>query len=401
MKRLVFFYNILYKHKTFLSVGVLTVIWILFFNKSIFFNKIPFPGDLLISEYQPWKSYSFLGYNPGSYPSKVQYSDTIRQILPWKLFAASQLKQGEIPLWNPYNFSGHPLLANSQSGVFYPFTLLFIIFSASIAWTLYIAFQTLLCSIFTFWYCRKTKMSRMASLFAATAFSYSLFSSVFLEYGNIIHTYLWLPCIAGAVESFLQTKQMRWIAVISFSTVMMAIAGHLQIFGFSLLFLLLYSIFRVTCLNKTMKAKLLSGVCIISGFIVGIGLSAFQLLPTFELIGYAARIPQSYENMVNNLLIQPWQLILFLIPDFFGNPVSRNYFLTDSYPGNSLYIGVVLTFLVLYSINKLKNSFNLFYASATAVLLGLFLRTPLTEWIYRFEIPLVSTGSPTNGIFLL
>src|SRR3989344_9051900 len=94
------------------------VFLILFFVTAIFFYKtflhglVSFPGDLLIAEYNPWKTYSYLGYNPGSYPNKAQYFDVLRQLYPWKTLSISQLVSGNIPLWNPYNFSGAPHMAN-------------------------------------------------------------------------------------------------------------------------------------------------------------------------------------------------------------------------------------------------------------------------------------------------
>ena len=76
------------------------VFLILFFVTAIFFYKtflhglVSFPGDLLIAEYNPWKTYSYLGYNPGSYPNKAQYFDVLRQLYPWKTFAVDLIKQG-------------------------------------------------------------------------------------------------------------------------------------------------------------------------------------------------------------------------------------------------------------------------------------------------------------------
>src|ERR1700726_4558619 len=39
---------------------------------------------------------------------------------PPRYFTALELRQGRMPLWNPYNASGEPWLANPQTGVFYP-----------------------------------------------------------------------------------------------------------------------------------------------------------------------------------------------------------------------------------------------------------------------------------------
>ncbi len=81
----------------------------IFFYKTILHGYLPFPGDLLVAEYKPWSSYSYLGYNPGSYPNKAQYFDTLRQLYPWKTFVIDEFKKGQVPLWNPHNFSGSAL----------------------------------------------------------------------------------------------------------------------------------------------------------------------------------------------------------------------------------------------------------------------------------------------------
>src|SRR4029078_3497893 len=78
-------------------------------------GNIPFPGDLLVGGYEPYKSYSHLGFAPGGVPNKAQGPDVIRESIPWKYFAAEQIKKGEVPFWTPYNFSGNPLMANFQS----------------------------------------------------------------------------------------------------------------------------------------------------------------------------------------------------------------------------------------------------------------------------------------------
>ncbi len=98
---------------------------------SLFFypvlkGHIPFPGDLLVGEYAPYNAYSYLGYNPGGVPNKAQGIDVLRQLYPWKYFTIESFKSLQIPFWTPYNFSGNPLMANFQSGVFYPLNVIFL-----------------------------------------------------------------------------------------------------------------------------------------------------------------------------------------------------------------------------------------------------------------------------------
>ena len=46
--------------------------------------------------------------------------DMADQVLPWWQEAARQLRHGQVPLWDPHNWIGQPLLGQAQPGVAYP-----------------------------------------------------------------------------------------------------------------------------------------------------------------------------------------------------------------------------------------------------------------------------------------
>lgn len=377
-------------------------ITVLYFYRLFFFFQIPFPGDLLVAEYAPWKYESYLGFVPGSVPHKAQYFDVIRQLYPWKTFAASVLRSGDIPLWNPYNFSGSPLLANIQSAVFYPFTFLFLGFSQPIAWSVFVILQPLLAAFFTYLFCRKIGISLWGSVLSGVSFGFSLFMSVFLEYGNIGHVILWLPLCLYAVERFLARVSAANLFLLTFGTSMLWLAGHLQLAGLSAVFLLTYIAFRVTVMEKGVSSVIWKSVLSGAAVVLGTGIAAPQLIPTFELIANSARVAQEHEYLVGSLLVQPFELIRIFSPDIFGNPAARNYLLSDPYPGKALYVGLIPACFALLSLFIFrKNKIVAFFATAwTVILLGI-LRTPLAEAFYTLEIPFVSSSSPGNSIFLM
>jgi len=116
-------------NKKFLS-HFLPIVFIFFVTCLIFFKIFlkglyPIPADLLVSFYFPWYSGGWEGYNPWTTHKELLGADAIRQIYPWKEFAMEQFKNGQFPLWNPYTFSGQPLLANFQSSVFYPLNIFY------------------------------------------------------------------------------------------------------------------------------------------------------------------------------------------------------------------------------------------------------------------------------------
>lgn len=390
------------KRKELLFALIIALLITGFFFYKIFSGVIPFPGDLLISEYNPWKTYSYLGYNPGSYPNKAQYFDTIRQIYPWKTLSLSLINSGRMPLWNPYNFSGAPLFANSQSAVLYPLNILYLLLGQLKAWGFLIFLQIFLSGVFTYIYSRRIGLGKLGGAFASIAFSASLFQTVFLEYNTIGHVILWLPLILFSVESLIKKMNIFYGFLFAFSIFCAGTAGHLQIFGFIIVFTAIYAVSRIFISNNLFKENLVRLGIFSVLLLFSFGISAVQLFPTFELFANSARVSQSYSFLINTLLIQPYQLILFLSPDIFGNPAARNYLISDTYPGNALYIGFIPFVFSLFSLEYLKkNKLVAFFACASGLLLLLFLRTPLTEILYKANIPLFSTGSPTNAVFLM
>src|SRR3989344_1546489 len=131
------------RRKTILASLIFIIISLAFFY-PLFRGKIPFPGDLLVGQYAPYNSYSFMGYAPGGYPNKGQDFDVLRLLYPWKEFSIESFKNGNAALWNPYSFSGTPHLASLQSGTFYPLNLVFALPSFVISWSLYILAQPVL-----------------------------------------------------------------------------------------------------------------------------------------------------------------------------------------------------------------------------------------------------------------
>lgn len=367
-----------------------------FFYKTFLFGQIPFPGDLLIAEYNPWKTYQYMGYNPGSFPNKAQYFDTLRQLYPWKTLAIDLVKNGQLPLWNPYNFSGAPLLANFQSAVFYPLNLLYILLPQIPAWTVLVVLQPFLACLFTYLFARKLGTSRLGSAFAGVSYGFSSFMTVWLEYNTIGHVILWFPLILLSVEHLVEKLSAGWSLVFVLSLTSALLAGHPQVATYLFVFTLAFALFRSA---KVRKQKAFFGMLLLL-FLLPVGLAAVQFVPGIELIQESARSPHAYDFLIDKILIQPWQLAMLFVPDFFGNPATRNYWPQDTYVGKVTSIGIIaLPFVALALIRK-RNEYTRFFQWAAAVVLLLASSNPITALLYKFELPIVSASSPTLAVFL-
>ncbi len=61
-------------------------------------------------------------------------ADNLLQNYPLRVFSARQIVSGHWPTWNPYSYSGTPLLAGMNAGSFYPGTMLFTFLPGIVAW---------------------------------------------------------------------------------------------------------------------------------------------------------------------------------------------------------------------------------------------------------------------------
>lgn len=390
---------------------ILGCITVIFFWQVFIKGYVPFPGDLLLSEYNPWRQSSYFGYAPGAVPTKNQYFDTIREFYPWLNFTVGEIKKGNVPLWNPYNFSGQPHIANYLTAVFYPLTLLYFIFGIINGYSLMILLAPFLTSLCMYLYAKKIGISTIGSFFSALILAYSSYMADWLEFGVVGHTLAWFPLVLYAIENLRSGKSTKHLIIFTFAMTTSLFAGYPMDFLFYFIFAFLYFIYIAYVDFKIKKQPFAPFVTrILPCFAFSLLIGGIQLFPAIAYFFKSARTSIPYEFFINNMLVQPYQLIMTLIPDYFGNPVTKNYWLTTSYVSLTLSFGIApLLFASVFIFNLRKKDFvihyreNLFIASLLIIYV-LIVRTPLTEQIYKINIPLFSTSSPTHlltiGIFL-
>lgn len=371
--------------------ALLLFIPLLFFYKTIIFQQIPFPGDLLVGNYEPYKSDSGIGV----VPHKGQGADVIRELYPWKYFVIEELKSGIFPLWNPYTFSGNPHFAALQSGVLYPVNILFFILPFVPAWSIYIILQFIFLSVFTYLFLREIKLSRLASILGSVSFSFSGFIAVWAWYGNLGHTLSFLPLTFLFIEKAINRPKWYWYLALILSLTLSIFAGYIQ---FTIYIILLAVFYIAARFFFTGKKDIRTYILLLLCFPAAVLLGAVQLFPTFELVSLSLRSTYSY-NVLLERLMPPESVITLLVPDFFGNPATMNYFLRG---GSSLErassIGLwPLIFAVFALFSKKTFARNFFLASVLVIYLSV-LSLPPIAYFHSIGIPFLSTGVPTRAL---
>lgn len=373
---------------------LLIILVVLLFFTPVFKGQIPFPGDVLVNE-NPYRTERYLGFNPGSYPNKAQGPDIITEIYPWRYFSIHELKSGSIPFWNPYNFSGNPQMANFQTAIFYPLNIFYFLFSFNIAWTIIILLQPILAGIFMYFFLKKSlKLENFASFIGGVAFAFCSSMVVWLEYGNIGHTFLWLPLSLLFVERIYKKPSFLNYLILILILSMAILAGYIQVTFYIFLFSIIYYSYLLG-IRGLRLFNLKKILFFLTSFIFPVFLTAYQLLPTFSLFNFSTRGAYSLSQIESMLLpIRYW--ITILAPDFYGNPATRNYWINGTYIERTMYAGIIILFFVLIAIFRSKHSQKLFFLTSAFTVLILTTNLPGVKYFYLLPLPVITTTVATR-----
>lgn len=394
--------------KNFLVFITITLLVFIAFSPFVFQNRLPIPSDTIIGLYHPFRDFYAKEYPNGIPFKNFLITDPVRQQYIWRSLAIQSIKDISLPLWNPYNFSGTPLLANFQTAAFYPLNILLFILPFSYGWSVLVLLQPLLAGIFLYLYLRYMKLTYISSLFAGIVFSFSGFSIAWMEWNTIVHVALWLPLILLAIEHLLRKRSFWWIAIFVFAQCSQIFAGHLQVWFYSLVISNIYLLARIWQLSQKGNYLKINSISIFKKYfpflLVGIVvffITAIQLVPTLQFITQSARdIDQG--NWQKEGWFLPWQhLIQFLAPDFFGNPATLNYWGIWNYAEFLGYIGIVPLVLAIFALcfRRDKKTFlwgTLFFLSLIFALPN----TIVSSLPFILKIPFIASAQPTRLIFV-
>lgn len=279
----------------------------------------------------------------------MMYSDLMSFNYPLKDFYRSLLLEGKLPFWTSLLGSGYPLFAEGQIGALYPPHLfLFSFLPTLLAFNLNLFLHFLMAALFTFLFCRiSLKLSVMASLLAGLVYSFSGFNLTHLHQVNIIMVISYLPLLLLLIERLVTTRRAVWVFCLALILALQILAGHIEMFYYTavasgLFFLFLAFLFPERPFLLGEKKSLLFSFAL--AFILGLGLSAVQLLPTWELTQLSSRstgldmemsLGPAWPIEALKLFVNPKAFDLYLPqPDFHPlNPDSQNFNVLYGYVG--------------------------------------------------------------------
>jgi len=278
---------------------------------------------------------------------------------PLRFYTAEHLSTWKLPLWNPYNASGEPWLANPQTGVFYPPTWLFMAMPFETAYMSYLLLHFVILGLGAY-----VLFARGSTPGAATAGAVALMlcgpTISLFDVNNNLVTFAWVPL---AIWCGLERRPRLGGVVLA-----LAFLGGEPFFA-----AIAALLFVIACreIREILIAALLA-----------FGLSAIQLFPFIELLRASDRRAGLDPSMIfrASMPLRDWLRIATPPPAF--DIMQSQHFIPI------IYIGIVTVVLALVALSLPRKAWPWLVLLACSAFVAAGNDVPGGEWIARAPVTL-------------
>ena len=208
--------------------------------------------------------------------------------IPPRFLWVKLAKSFTLPLWNPHNYSGIPLLATLQPGVLYPPHILYLVVPFPVAFDFLIIAHYFLAGLTTYLLLRFFNASREAGFTGAVTFMLSGYLLSLVSLPTHLFAISWLPLVMRSFLKYLSTARTRHVVTCAAFLTMEFLAGAPEIAIVTVLALILTALFAPSAEGlNTSRFRTLSALGLVG--LLFLLLSAVQLVPFLELESLSIR----------------------------------------------------------------------------------------------------------------
>lgn len=238
--------------------------------------------------------------------------------IPLELFFQKEQLAGRMPSWYPDVSWGFPVIAAGQIGFFYPPLLLTRWLPIQFYLPLLLVIHTGAALAGMYIFLRRLSISPFGAFFGSLSFAFSSFTFQHLTHLNIFLILAWLPWQFVAANAGASQRSWRRLSLLCLTLAIPFLNGQFQLPLLMAAITTAYFFYR----SRQNRHPLPATLCFILGLMVGVaGLSAAQMLPTLELVGYSSRADAEQFDLVraNQHSFPFYHLPTLFFPRFFGN----------------------------------------------------------------------------------
>ncbi|MBN1347316.1 MAG: YfhO family protein [Phycisphaerae bacterium] len=239
---------------------------------------------------------------------------------PGFVFLRESLRQGVLPLWNPYTGCGEPFLADVQRGVFYPPNWVYVVMPTCSAMVVSAAFHVLLGGLGAYGLLRGWGVSRAGALLAGVSYAFNAYMITKVEFPSQLGGTAWCPVVLATYAWWLRRGGRRAFILTSGAIAMQFLAGHPEMVFFTTLALVIYAL----CAGwygwraRHEWIPLLRPILGLAACgLLAILMVMAQLLPSVEALRVATRSRAANPDL-DSSSVHPLSLFTLLIPSLYG-----------------------------------------------------------------------------------
>jgi hypothetical protein len=385
---------------------VIFLLALLFFSPTLTGSRYHFAADFL-KWFYPWR-HAFVGADSGAciFLKNNTLLDTIMVLYPQDCFFNSMLKQGIMPLWDPYIFCGHPLQAAGFPSTVYPLRIVFhYLFSPLLARELLMFIHLFLAGLFAYFYLRSLHLSKFSALLGGTVWMLGGFSILYLQFEIVTMMAAHIPLALFFIERLAKTISWRYCGALALVVCSSVFVGHWQYVIYGLLIMGSYAAFRAFSFPRdpAQGSRAKCAFLLAFSLLLGITAAAVQLLPSMELFSLGQRPVFSRIELFSLSRFLPENLLTLFHPDILGHPSHQFFFTrirngTMNYLELCPYMGILPLVLALYG-SLQKNRATLFFAILGFLSLLYAMGAPVVNLLY-YVMPGFKSLTPTRTIFI-
>ncbi len=295
------------------------------------------------------------------------WGTTILQFIPWRHLAVQIIRQGQLPLWNPYSGMGAPLLANYQSALLYPLNWIMMLldYLGGVEWSAigqgyFIAAHLILAGWGMRRFLRLMGLQPLGQTIGGLGYALGGYLVSRSSFQSILICASWIPWILYFATLVMDGSSNRKnFLYLTLSLMMLLLAGHAQTSWYALwmgTFWCVYLIWKRFQREKVFDIKSWIKALLpwVTAVMVAVLLSSGQLLPTLEYMHYSQRASGVASEIGLIYSFWPWRILTFFMPNLFGNPSSENYWGYGNYWEDAVYSGAMALPLAIYAIFSLR-----------------------------------------------
>jgi hypothetical protein len=261
------------------------------------------------------------------------------------------VRDGNLPFWEPTLFNGFPLMAQPQQNAFYPPLWLSFFVPVNVGISLYMLLHIWLAGLGMYAFVRFMGGRWLPAILAAVVFAFSglLAGRLWAGHSTVYALDAWTPWVLLGLAWSVR-RASWWAAVIAGLPLGLALlAGHIPSFLYMAMIWGAFALYLL--LSERGKRWLVIRQATVM-LVVGLALSAVQLLPFLQFSFASERLAEADYAFATDYSLPPAHLITLAVPEFFGEPMRTGYWSVPTFEELTYYAGLLVFLGIVMALRK-------------------------------------------------